>query len=145
VLAIKLLLEKVKDEYETQHGHFHNNTSDLEHEHVHDHDDLESHNHMHFHSKQVILSLRKLAGCAFFLGFAHEEEFALLALAVGGVSPLLMMTSYGLAVTAGLMGITILGIKMYGKFKTKLHKYEKYIPKISGLVLLLLAFQVLLG
>ncbi len=72
--------------------------------------------------------------------FAHEEEFALLALAVGGVNPLLMMAAYGLAVTAGLIRVTILGVKMYEKVKAKISRYEKYIPKISGVVLLTLAF-----
>ena len=100
---------------------------------------------MHFHPKRVNLNLWKIASCAFFLGFAHEEEFALLALAVGGVNPLFMMASYGLAVTAGLMGVTIIGIKMYEKVKTKLRKYEKYIPKISGLILLALAIQIIIG
>jgi len=145
LLAFKLLTEKVKDEFEAQHGHFHDNAEDTKHEHQHEHVKLGSHTHIHFHPKRVIRSLRKLASCAFFLGFAHEEEFAILALAVGGVNPLFMMTSYGLAVTAGLMGVTILGITMYEKVKTKLRKYEKYIPKISGLILLALAIQIIIG
>jgi ABC-type nickel/cobalt efflux system permease component RcnA len=145
LLAFKLLTEKVKDEFEAQHGHFHDNAEDIKHEHPHEHEEPGSHSHLHFHPKRVILSLRKIASCAFFLGFAHEEEFALLALAVGGVNPLFIMASYGLAVTAGLMGVTILGITMYEKVKTKLHKYEKYIPKISGLILLALAIQIIIG
>jgi len=145
LLAFKLLTEKVKDELEAQHGHFHDNAEDIKHEHQHEHEALGSHTHMHFHTKRVVLSLRKIASCAFFLGFAHEEEFALLALAVGGVNPMLMMTSYGLSVTAGLMGVTILGIKMYEKIKTKMHRYEKNIPKISGLILLALAIQIIIG
>jgi nickel/cobalt exporter len=145
VLAVKMLTEKVKDEFEEQHEHFHDNTEDIQHEHPHEHETLGTHTHLHFHPKRVALSLRKIASCAFFLGFAHEEEFALLALALGGVNPLFMMASYGLAVTAGLMGVTILGIKMYGRVKTRIHRYEKYIPKISGLILLVLAVQIILG
>ena len=79
-----------------------------------------------------------------FLGFAHEEEFALLALAVGGVSPLLLMSAYGLSVTASLVAITVLGIKMYERVKEKIYRYEKYIPKVSGVILLLLAILMLL-
>jgi hypothetical protein len=100
---------------------------------------------MHFHPKRLNLSLWKIASCAFLLGFAHEEEFALLALAVGGVNPILLMTSYGLSVTAGLIGVTLLGVKMYERVKVRIRKYEKYIPKISGLVLILLAIGVLIG
>ncbi len=147
VLAVKFLTEKVVDEFAAQHGHFHDNIVDLEHEHEHQHDspELGLHSHMHSHPKRTNLSLWKIASCAFFLGFAHEEEFALLALAVGGVNPVLLMTSYGLSVTAGLIGVTILGVKMYEKVKVRIRKYEKYIPKISGLVLILLAIGVLLG
>jgi ABC-type nickel/cobalt efflux system permease component RcnA len=145
LLAFKLLTGKVKDEFETQHGHFHDNAEDVEHEHEHEHPKVGRHTHVHFHPKRIFLSLWKIASCAFFLGFAHEEEFALLALAMGGVNPLFLMVAYGSAVTASLVGITILGIKMYEKVKVKINRYEKYIPKISGLVLLILAIGLIIG
>ncbi len=91
------------------------------------------------------LSLWKIASCAFFLGFAHEEEFALLALAMGGVNPLFLMVAYGLSVASGLVCVTVLGIKMYEKVKARISRYEKYIPKVSGVVLLALAFWLLLS
>jgi len=144
VLAVKLFLEKVDDQLENQHGHFHDNAQNLEHEHEHEHPDVFVHTHIHFHPKRVILSLRKIASCAFFLGFAHEEEFALLALAVGGFSPLLLMSAYGLSVTASLVAITVLGIKMYERVKVRINRYEKYIPKVSGVILLLLAISMIL-
>ena len=139
VLAVKLLLEKADD----QHGHFHDNATGMEHEHEHEHPNS-LHTHMHCHTKSAVLSLRKIASCAFVLGFAHEEEFALLALAVGGVSPLLLMSAYGLSVTVSLVAITVLGIKMYERVKVKIYRYEKYIPKVSGVILLLLAILMFL-
>jgi len=145
LLALKLLTEKVEAELEGQHGHFHDNAEDIEHEHQHEHSEVGSHIHMHFHPKRINLSLWKIASCAFFLGFAHEEEFALLALVMGGVNPLFLMAAYGLSVTAGLVGVTVLGIKMYETVKAKISRYEKYLPKISGLVLLVLAFGLLIG
>ena len=145
LLAIKLFTEKVESELEAQHGHFHDNAEEVEHQHKHEHPDTGVHAHPHVHPKRINLSLWKIASCAFFLGFAHEEEFALLALVVGGVNPLLLMVAYGLAVTAGLVGVTILGIRMYEKVKAKISRYEKYIPKISGIVLLILAFGLLIG
>jgi nickel/cobalt exporter len=145
VLAIKLFTENVESELESQHGHFHDDTEEVQHEHEHEHPEMGFHTHPHTHPKRINLNLWKIASCAFFLGFAHEEEFALLALAVGGVNPLLMMTAYGLAVTAGLIGVTILGVNMYEKVKAKISRYEKYIPKISGAVLLILAFSLLIG
>jgi len=144
VLAVKLFLEKVDDQLENQHGHFHDNAQNLEHEHEHEHPNVFVHTHIHFHPKRVILSLRKIASCAFFLGFAHEEEFALLALAVGGFSPLLLMSAYGLSVTASLVAITVLGIKMYERVKVRINRYEKYIPRVSGVILLLLAIPIIL-
>ena len=144
VLAVKLFLEKVDDQLENQHGHFHDNTQEIEHQHEHEHPRMGCHVHIHVHPKRLVLSLRKIASCAFFLGFAHEEEFALLALAVGGVSPLLLMSAYGLSVTASLVAITVLGIKMYERVRGRIYRYEKYIPKVSGVILLLLAFFILL-
>jgi ABC-type nickel/cobalt efflux system permease component RcnA len=140
VLAVKLLLEKADD----QHGHFHDNAADMEHEHEHEHPETGLHTHMHCHTRRAVLSLRKIASCAFVLGFAHEEEFALLALAVGGISPLLLMSAYGLSVTVSLIAITVLGIKMYERVKVKVFRYEQYIPKVSALILLLLAISIIL-
>ena len=145
ILAIKLFTEKVESELEGQHWHFHDNAADLKHEHEHEHPEAGLHTHIHFHPKRMNLNLWKLASCAFVLGFAHEEEFALLALAVGGVNPLLMMVAYGLAVAAGLIGVTILGVKMYERVKARISKYEKYIPKISGVILIAMAVALLLG
>jgi len=144
LLAIKLLTEKVESELEAQHWHFHDNAADLKHEHEHEHPDVGLHTHVHFHPKRMNLNLWRLASCAFVLGFAHEEEFALLALAVGGVNPFLMMVAYGLAVAAGLIGVTILGVKMYERVKARITKYEKYIPKISGVILLVMAIALFL-
>ena len=145
ILAIRMLTEKVVPELEGQHGHYHDNTSEVEHQHSHEHPDLGNHTHLHLHPKRQTLTLWKLASCAFVLGFAHEEEFALLALAVGGVNPLLLMVAYGLAVSVALIGVTILGGKMYERVKSRVERYEKYIPKASGLVLLVMAFALLFG
>lgn len=145
VIAIRMLTEKVVSELEEHHGHLHDNTADLEHEHEHEHPNIGFHSHPHFHPKRMNLNLWKVASCAFVLGFAHEEVFALLALAVGGVNPLLLMATYGFAVAASLIGVTVLGVKMYERIKTRVSKYEKYIPKISGLILLAMAVALLLG
>jgi nickel/cobalt exporter len=145
LLAFRLLTEKVKDEFAAQHGHFHDNAEDIEHEHEHEHPGVGRHTHVHYHAKRVILSLWGIASFAFFLGFAHEEEFALLALAMSGINPFFLMVAYASSVTASLIGITILGIKMYEKVRARVNRYEKYIPKISGLVLLVMAIGLIIG
>jgi nickel/cobalt exporter len=68
-----------------------------------------------------------------------------LALAVGGVNPVLLMVSYGLAVAVALIGVTILGVKMYERVKDRISRYEKYIPKVSGLILIIMAVALVLG
>jgi nickel/cobalt exporter len=145
VLGLKMFTEKVHSELGEQHGHFHDNTCDLTHTHEHEHPQTGFHVHEHMHPKRLSMSLGKLASCAFVLGFAHEEEFALLALAVGGVSPILLMVSYGLAVAVALIGVTMLGIKMYERVKTRIERYEKYIPKVSGVILIVMAAAMVLG
>jgi nickel/cobalt exporter len=145
ILAIRMFTEKVESNIELQHGHFHDNTGELTHMHEHEHPENGNHTHEHTHPKRLNMSLWKLASCAFVLGFAHEEEFALLALAVGGVSPILLMVSYGLAVAVALIGVTVLGVKMYERVKDRIGRYEKYIPKVSGVILVVMAAALVLG
>ncbi len=89
------------------------------------------------------MSLWGLASFAFILGFAHEEEFALLALVAGGVNAWVLMISYGVAVLLGLIGVTLVGVKVYKHLQPKLARYEKYIPKISAGILVVLAIVII--
>jgi DMSO/TMAO reductase YedYZ heme-binding membrane subunit len=91
-----------------------------------------------------ITSLKGLAGFAFVLGFAHEEEFMLFALFVGGVSPLLGMSLYATAVTISLVLITLLAIKAFSVVEARMSRYSRYIPKVTALVLTVLAILFLL-
>jgi len=144
ILAYIFFTEDVQDELEAQHGHLHENVETIEHEHEHEHPSQGRHVHWHKHAKRIALSLWGIATFAFVLGFAHEEEFALLALAVGGVNPLMLMTFYAASVTLALIGITLLSIKAYESVHHKIRRYEKYIPKISAFVLWLLAIALIL-
>lgn len=91
------------------------------------------------------MSLLEIATFAFFLGFAHEEEFMLLALAVGGINPLMLMLSYAASATFALIGVTLLSVKAYETVHLKIRRYEKYIPKASALILLLMAIALILN
>ena len=64
-------------------------------------------------------SLIAIAGFALVLGFAHEEEFVILSLAVGGLSPVLLMIAYASAVSASLIAVTVLGVKVYERIQNK--------------------------
>jgi hypothetical protein len=94
---------------------------------------------MHKHRTKVALSLLGLTSFAFILGFAHEEEIALLALVAGGLNAWVLMISYGVSVLLGLVAVTVIGVNIYKQFEPKLARYEKYIPKISAALLAIMA------
>jgi nickel/cobalt transporter (NicO) family protein len=79
------------------------------------------------------------------LGFAHEEEFVILSLAVGGVNPILLMLAYASSVAAALIGITLLSVKLFAHIQHRFLPYLKYMPKISAMVLAIMALVFALG
>ena len=142
ILAYRMFREKV-DKLERQHGHIHDNQPDIKHEHEHEHPGRGRHTHMHGHVTGIALSLLSLASFAFVLGFAHEEEFALLALVAGGVNAWILMLSYGVSVLLGLMVVTIASVKIYKHVQPKFIRYEKYIPKIGAGILVAMAIVII--
>ena len=143
ILAVKMFLEKPEG-LEKQHGHIHEDlAAEVEHEHEHEHPGEGRHMHPHKHTIGVILSLWGLATFAFILGFAHEEEFALLALVASGVNAWVLMVIYGLSVTVSLIGITLLGIRIYKLLQPRLIRYERYVPRITGAILVVMATFIL--
>jgi ABC-type nickel/cobalt efflux system permease component RcnA len=142
LLAIKLWLEK-PDGMAKQHGHIHKDHPEIEHEHEHEHPGQGRHTHPHKHSLGVTLSLWGLASFAFILGFAHEEEFALLALVASGINAWILMISYGLAVLLGLIIVTIASVKLYRALQPRLICYERYVPKVSAGLLVVMAVLVI--
>ncbi len=143
ILAYRMFREKV-DELERQHGHVHENQPDIKHKHEHEHPGKSEHTHTHRHVTGTALSLWGLASFAFILGFAHEEEFALLALVAGGVNAWILMLSYGVAVLLGLVVVTLLGVKIYKYLQPRTIRYEKYIPKIGAAVMVIMAIIILI-
>ncbi len=129
---------------EAQHGHFHDQFEKLDHIHEHLHSGEPPHTHSHRHQARI-MTLGGLASFAFALGFAHEEEFALLALAVGGVDPVLLMVVYAVAVTFSLVGITLLSVRAYRLFRDRMATVEKLAPKITAIILVALAAALTLG
>ncbi len=142
IIAVKLFLEKTNG-LENQHGHIHVDQPNIEHEHEHEHPGQGTHSHGHNHHTGVVLSLLGIASFAFVLGFAHEEEFALLALVAGGVNAWVLMLTYGIAVLLGLMAVTIMGVKIYKHLQPRLIRFEKYVPKIGGVFLVLMAIMII--
>ena len=158
ILAYIFWKEKGEDFVQTQHGHLHE--EDLRerarekqkqkeeedapvvagHEHIHWHKGIGYHSHVHTHQKRVSPSLKGIASFAFILGFAHEEEFVILALAVSGsINPVMLMIAYATSVSAALIGITVICMKIYQRFQYKIIYYSKYLPKITAILLLFMA------
>jgi len=96
------------------------------------------HGHGHGHAKPE-RGLWGLTLYAFALGFAHEEEFALLAFLVGGANPWWLITGYALAVSVSVLTLTCIAIKAYTLAHEWIHRYESYIPKVSAAILLVFA------
>jgi cytochrome c biogenesis protein CcdA len=145
ILAVRFFIEKPKDEFGENHGHLHDDFEGGEHIHEHSHHDIGIHTHKHKHARKLFLSLTGVAVFAFVLGFAHEEEFVLLAFAVAGIDPLPLMLTYAAAVMMALIGITLMTVKVYSKMEEKMKKYENLIPKISGMILLVTAVSFFLN
>jgi len=144
LLGVRFLMEK-SDSTSENHEHFHEDFGPGEHTHEHAHASLGKHTHLHKHIRRLILSMYGIAVFASVLGFAHEEEFALLALAIGGIDPLALMLVYASAVTIGLVGITLISVKLFKRFEDRFRKYELWLPRVSGLILLVMAASFLLG
>jgi nickel/cobalt transporter (NicO) family protein len=140
-LAYRMFREKT-DGLEKQHGHIHENQPEIEHEHEHEHPGQGKHIHMHKHTVGTALSLVGLATFAFILGFAHEEDFALLALVAGGINAWVLMLSYGIAVLLGLVAVTVICVRIFKQLQPKLIRYERFIPKIGGAFLIIMAVLI---
>ncbi|MDQ5876471.1 MAG: nickel/cobalt transporter [Thermoproteota archaeon] len=146
ILAYLFWREKAEDLDETQHGHMHESVSTLvEHEHEHWHRETAYHSHVHVHQRRILPSLTAIAVFALILGFAHEEEFVILSLAVGGINPILLLVAYASAVAASLIGITLLAVKVYSQVENKVSQYTKYLPKVSALILAAMAVGFAVG
>jgi hypothetical protein len=143
VLAYIFWKEKGEDFIQTQHEHLHNDGGDVyqtNHEHTHWHKSIGYHSHIHIHQKRQSSSLKSIISFAFMLGFAHEEEFVILAIAAGGGSdPVILMVAYAGSVAVALIGITLLSLKVYKHFQYKIIYYSKYIPKVTAILIAFMA------
>ncbi len=135
--VVVLLLYMAYRAYTQPHTHTHQHD---DHGHPHSH----AHEHSHVHHRKTPQSLWDMAVFAFLLGFIHEEEFALLALCLGGVHCVTLMLTYALAVSAALVGVTLLAIHGYRLLEDRVKQYEQYMPKaLAGLFILMAVLYLL--
>ena len=149
------------DEHD-EHGHSHD--SDHSHDHSHDHDHHDHHGedrgllgklklaipfvggHSHGTAEDATdRGLWGIAGFAFVLGFAHEEEFEIIALCAGSEYCLSLMTVYALTVIVGIVALTLLLIAGYEHYEERVERYTDYLPAFSAAVLILMGLGFISG
>jgi len=86
-----------------------------------------------------------IAGFAFVLGFAHEEEFEIIALCAGSEYCLSLMSTYALTVIAGIVSLTLLLIAGYERYEQRVERYTDYLPVFSAAVLIAMGVGFVAG
>lgn len=72
---------------------------------------------------------------AFALGFAHEEEFAIVALCAGKTSCWWVMGTYALAVAGVILALTLVSVAAVDRFRQRLDPWRERLPRISAVIL----------
>jgi len=104
--------------------------------------------HSRSHASPAEAADRSLVGIAWFafvLGFAHEEEFEIIALCAGSNRCLELMGAYALAVVVGIVGLTMLLIAGYTHFGETAERYTPYLPALSAAVLVVMGIGFIVG
>jgi len=86
-----------------------------------------------------------IAWFAFVLGFAHEEEFEIIAMCAGSTHCLELMTAYALTVIAGIVSLTLLLIAGHQHYEQRVERYSSTLPVFSAIVLTVMGIGFVLG
>ena len=143
--------------------HGHNHRHDHGHSHTHPHD----HSHDDDHGSGVFARLKRLAPSfgghtahdadadergllgiawfAFLLGFAHEEEFEIIAICSGSTYCLELMGAYAVTVIVGIVALTMLLIAGYESFEEDVERLAPYLPVVSAVVLVGMGLGFIFG
>ncbi|ELZ33690.1 hypothetical protein [Halorubrum tebenquichense] len=103
-----------------------------------------SHSHDGF-EESADRGLLGIAWFAFVLGFAHEEEFEIIALCAGSNRCLELMSAYALTVIAGIVGLTMLLVAGYHRSQERVERYAPYLPAFSAAVLVVMGVGFIAG
>ena len=156
--------------HEGEHGHGQGSAQGHSHADPHDHTDPHDHGHADPHDHGIGARLRRLipfggggshshdgieegtdrgllgiAWFAFVLGFAHEEEFEIIALCTGSAYCLELMTAYAVTVVIGIVGVTMLLIAGYRNYEDRVERITPYLPVVSAVVLVGIGLGFILG
>ncbi|WP_265107887.1 hypothetical protein [Halosolutus halophilus] len=154
-----------EDDHDHSADHHHEHNVDHHHGHPHDHGHSHGHDgsgllsrlkgaipfvggHSHSHDSLDDAADRGLLGIAWFafvLGFAHEEEFEIIALCAGSNYCVELMSAYAITVIAGIVGLTMLLIAGYQHYEERVERYTPYLPAFSAAVLVIMGSGFITG
>ena len=122
------------------HGHSHG------HGHGHSHGQQQQHQpHSHEGDPGTGPGLWSLAGSAFVLGFAHEEEIEIIGLCAGSDLCLELMLAYALTVILAIAALTLLLIAGYQRWRHRLEHWAPHLPKVTAAILIALGLGFIAG
>ncbi|KAA9407484.1 hypothetical protein Har1131_11935 [Haloarcula sp. CBA1131] len=104
--------------------------------------------HSHAHNGLDDAADRGLFGIAWFaflLGFAHEEEFEIIALCAGSPYCLELISAYAATVIVALVGLTMALIAGYQQHEAAVERYTPYLPLVSAVVLVTMGLGFVAG
>lgn len=153
--------------HEHDHTNEHDHSGDHELSHHHEHHSEQAHDddsggwldrlksalpfgggHSHDHGQldeAAESGLWGIAGAAFLLGFAHEEEFEIIGLCAGSSLCLELMLIYAAAVVFGIVALTLLLVAGYERYEDRVQRWAVHFPKISAAVLILMGLGFIAG
>ena len=86
-----------------------------------------------------------IAGAAFALGFAHEEELEIIGMCAGSDFCLELMLLYAITVIAAIVGLTLALIAGYDRWRHRLEQFAPYLPRVSGGILIAMGLAFIAG
>lgn len=119
--------------------------------HTHEHGGHDHHGHHHHYRHGHATGggadkgLWGIAGAAFALGFAHEEEFEIIALCAGSDFCLELMLAYALTVLVAIVALTLALIAGYERWRHRLEHFAPHLPKVSAAILIAMGIAFIAG
>jgi cytochrome c biogenesis protein CcdA len=82
---------------------------------------------------------------AFALGFAHEEEFAIVALCAGRANCWGVMAVYAFAVAGVILALTLVSVAAFHRFRERLDPWGRRLPRVSAVILIAMGMAYAVG
>lgn len=107
----------------------------------------EDHSHSHEPAEKNLgeKGLWGIAVFAFALGFAHEEEFAIVALCAGRANCWGVMAVYAIAVASVILALTLVSVAAFNRFREWLEPWRNRLPRISAVILIAMGLAYAVG